>query len=248
MQIANAYYLITVSGFGFDPSLTTGRDRVAGILLGLFVMWLAFHSVGTASAAEHMVQSFSANLRAIAELALEPRNAAPALALKRIFALRGQIGNNFDMVRAQSDAIPFEFGVKQRERAEGMANRALIRSWLPQLQTIYLMEVALMQHKIYGAEEHLPPAVPVAQRRFDEACAASFVQLADFIDGRRAGPAPELNVSLRELAQALEESSSDHAGFAAAHGIEKMAREISRELSEFSQDISSPRLLRPEPA
>ena len=34
-----------------------------------------------------------------------------------------------------------------------MATRDLIRSWQPQLQTIYLDEVALMQHRVFGAQE-----------------------------------------------------------------------------------------------
>jgi multidrug resistance protein MdtO len=35
LQIVNAYYLITVQGFNFDTSLTIGRDRVVGIMLGM---------------------------------------------------------------------------------------------------------------------------------------------------------------------------------------------------------------------
>lgn len=244
LQIANAYYLITVSGFAFDPSLTTARDRVVGIMLGLFVMWLAFHSVGTASAVEHMISSFSSTLRAIAELTLQPGSELPDKAMKRIRALRNQIGNDFQLVRANSDAVPLEFGVRQR--AQGMANRALIRSWLPQLQTIYLVEVALMQHRVFGAEEHLPPAVPDAQRRFNEACSALLVQMADYLDGKLAEITPELDAPLRKLTRALEESSSDHAGLQTARGIEKMSRQIAGQLTDLSREINRSSLIRPE--
>jgi hypothetical protein len=45
--------------------------------------------------------------------------------------------------------VPFEFGLK---RAEGMGNRALITSWQPRLQTVYLEELALLQHRVFGAD------------------------------------------------------------------------------------------------
>ena len=162
LQIANAFYLITVQEFTIQTSLATARDRVVGVLLGLFMMWLAYHSFSKDSAAEHMVSSFAANLRAIAELALQP-GSEPDSGMKRIRALRAQIGSAFQNVMAQADAVPFEFGPK---RAEGMQKRALIKSWQPQLQTIYLQQVALMQHRVFGAEDRLPPAVHDAQRRF----------------------------------------------------------------------------------
>lgn len=243
LQIANAYYLIVLQDFAFQPSLGIARDRVAGIMLGLFAMWLVFHSTSKDSAAEHMVTSFSATLRGMAELALLPGHESPAGAMKRIPGLRTEIGNNFQTVMANYDAVPFEFGEK---RKRDMAKRAIIRSWQPQLQTIYLVEVALMQHRVFGAEEHLPPAVPAAQRRFDEACAALLVQMADHIDGKLAQITPELEVPLRDLAQALEKSPSGHAGLAAARGIERMSRRIAGQLTELTAEINRESLIRPE--
>jgi len=241
LQIANAYYLITVNGFNFDPSLTTARDRVVGIMLGLFMMWLAYHSTGNASATEHMIESFCANLRAIAELGLQPGPEPPDEAMKRIRALRSQIGNNFQNVRAQADAVPLEFGAG---RADGMANRALIRSWLPQLQTIYLVEVALMQHRVFGAEEHLPPDAQVAQLRFNEESASLLKQMADYIDGKVAEITPRLDAPLAQLSHTLEETSSDHEGFVAALGQQRLSKSIRDELMGLAQEIGRSNLIR----
>lgn len=239
LQIANAYYLVTVNGFNFDPSLTTARDRVVGILLGLFVMWLAYHSYDRASAADHMVAYFSANLRAVAELALQPGSDRPDKAIKRIRALRSEIGNNFQNVTAQSDAVPLEFGLK---RTEGMAYRARIMSWQPQLRTIYLVEVALMQHRVFGAEAHLPPAVLAAQQRFNEACASLLGQMADHIDGKPADARPDLEAPLSDLSRTLEDASADHAGLGAARGVERLSRRICDELTELWRDITHSKL------
>jgi multidrug resistance protein MdtO len=241
LQIANAYYLVTVSGFSFEPSLATARDRVVGVMLGLFVMWLAYHSYDRASAAEHMVEFFSDNLRAVGELALQPGTDLPDRAMKRIRTLRSQIGNNFQNVTTQSDAVPLEFGAK---RAENMANRALIRSWLPQLQTIYLMEVALMQHRVFGADAHLPPDIQAAQFRFNQACASLLRQMADHIDGMDADITSQLDASLAQLSRALEETSSDHSGFVAALGQERLSKCIRDELMGLSQGIGQSSLSR----
>jgi len=239
LQIANAYYLVTVSGFSFDPSLATARDRVVGIMLGLFMMWLAYHSFAKESAAEHMVEYFSANLRAVAGLALQPGSDPPESAMKRIRALRAEIGNNFQRVAAQSDAVPLEFGM---DRTEAMANRALIKSWQPQLQTIYLEEVALMQHRVFGAEERLAPVVRAAQRRFNEACASLLIQMSDHVDGNIVEHWTDLDGPLADLSRIVDESSWDHHRFAAARGVEKLSRHIGHQLTGLSSDIARSRL------
>jgi len=234
LQIANAYYLITVQEFAIPTSLATARDRVVGVMLGLFMMWLAYHGLSEDSAAEHMIAYFSANLRAVAELALRPGTEPPEMAMKRIRALRAQIANNFQDVMAQSDAVALEFGMK---RAKAMANRALIKSWQPQLQTVYLEQIALMQHRVFGAEENLSPAVQAAQRRFNEACASLLTQMADQVDGRPPAHWADLDASLSDLSHIVEENSSEHAGLVAAQGLERLSRQIRDLLMEMSREI-----------
>jgi multidrug resistance protein MdtO len=241
LQIANAFYLITVQEFTIQTSLATARDRVVGIILGLFMMWIAFHSFSEDSAAEHMVASFAANLRAIAALVLLPGSEAPEPAMKRIRALRAEIASNFQTAMAQSDAVPFEFGVK---RAEGMANRALIKSWQPQLQTIYLEEVALMQHRVFGAEEYLPSAVRIAQHRFNEACASLLKQMADHVDGNATDRSADLDASLAELSRRLQEAASNNTRFVAARGLENLSKRIRDLITELSEEIGRSHLIR----
>jgi multidrug resistance protein MdtO len=241
LQIANAYYLITVQEFTIQTSLATARDRVVGVMLGLLMMWIAFHSLSKDSAAEHMVSSFVANLRAIAALALLPGSETPESAMKRIRALRSEIGTNFQTVMAQSDAVPFEFGMK---RADGMANRALIKSWQPQLQTIYLEEVALMQHRVFGVEEHVPPDVQTAQRRFNEACASLLMQMADHVDGTLTGHSVDLDAPLADLLRSVDENSSDDNGLVPASGLDKLSRRIRDLAIELSQQIGRSQLTR----
>jgi multidrug resistance protein MdtO len=241
LQMANAFYLITVQEFTIPTSVTTARDRVIGVMLGLFMMWLAYHSLSKDSAADHMVESFVANLRAIGDLALQPGSEAPERAMKRIRAVRAQIGTNFNNVMAQSDAVPFELGPK---RAESMANRALIKSWQPQLQTIYLDELALMQHRVFGAEESLPPAVSIAQRRFNEACAALLIQMADHLDGKVSNHWTDLDASLAELSRIAKETSVDNSRIVAVNGLEHLSMRTRDLMTELSAQIRRSHLIR----
>ena len=210
-------------------------------MLGLLMMWIAFHSLSKDSAAEHMLASFAANLRAIAALALLPGSEEPEVAMKRIRALRAEIGSNFQTVMAQSDAVPFEFGLK---RAEGMANRALIKSWQPQLQTIYMEEVALMQHRVFGAEEHLPSAVRATQHHFNEACAALLKQMADYIDGNGPDRWADLDTSLAELSRKVHETASNDTRFVAVRGLENLSKRIRNLMTELSHEIGRSHLNR----
>jgi multidrug resistance protein MdtO len=240
LQIANAYYLITVQEFTIQTSLATARDRVVGVMLGLIMMWIAFHSLSKDSAAEHMVASFAANLRAIAALALLPGSEAPETAMKRIRALRAAIGSNFQTVMAQSDAVPFEFGMK---RAEGMANRALIKSWQPQLQTIYLEQVALMQHRVFGAEKYLPPDLQAAQCSFNEACAALLIQMADDLDGNSSDQSYDLNAPLDELSRIVKQRYLEDSRFIVASGLENLSARTRDLMMELSQQIRRSHLI-----
>jgi multidrug resistance protein MdtO len=241
LQIANAFYLITVQEFTIQTSLATARDRVVGVMLGLLMMWIAFHSLSKDSAAEHMLASFAANLRAIAALALLPGSEEPEVAMKRIRALRAEIGSNFQTVMAQSDAVPFEFGPK---RSEGMANRALIKNWQPQLQTIYMEEVALMQHRVFGAEEHLPSAVRATQHHFNEARAALLKQMADYVDGNGPDRWADLDETLAELSRTVQETGSNDTRFLAACGLEKLSKGIRDLMTELSKEIGGSHLIR----
>jgi multidrug resistance protein MdtO len=246
LQMANAFYLITVQEFTIQTSLATARDRVVGVMLGLIMMWITFHSLSKDSAAEHMVASFAANLRAIAALVLLPGPEAPETNMKRIRALRAEIGNNFQTVMAQSDAVPFEFGLK---RAEGMANRALIKSWQPRLQTVYLEELALLQHRVFGAEKHLPSAVQISQRRFNQACASLLMQMADYVDGKFCdgkfcGGWVDLDAPLAELSHSVEGNSSDDTRLTVASGLERLSKHTRDLLTELSTEIGGSHLVR----
>src|ERR1700758_2439505 len=65
IQVALAFYLINLNEFKMQTSLAVARDRVVGILLGLFIMWLVFDQIWGAPAAVQMKKTFISNLQFI---------------------------------------------------------------------------------------------------------------------------------------------------------------------------------------
>ncbi len=70
-----AFYIVHLQDFGVELSLEIARDRVIGILLGLFVMWTVFDQVWGAPAAVAMKRQVVSTLRLLARLTQEPVSA-----------------------------------------------------------------------------------------------------------------------------------------------------------------------------
>ena len=92
LQMALAFYLVHLQEFSPQTSLTAGRDRVAGIALGLLAMWLVFDTLGAKSAVI-MTDTFARNLDLLAEQAIPWRDGKPA-DVARLRALQSQISQN----------------------------------------------------------------------------------------------------------------------------------------------------------
>jgi uncharacterized membrane protein YccC len=98
LQIAAAFCLMNLEEFKFQSSLAVARDRVVGILLGLFMMWLAFDWLWSAPAGVEMKRTFVSAIRSLAQLAREPVSSERPTAIDRSYALRETINAQFDKV------------------------------------------------------------------------------------------------------------------------------------------------------
>src|SRR5262249_60823195 len=94
LQMALAFYLINLQEFKIQTSLEVARDRVLGILLGLFMMWVVFDRLWGAPAAVEMKKTFISNLRLLAQFAREPLSEDHRIAIKQSLILRETINNN----------------------------------------------------------------------------------------------------------------------------------------------------------
>ncbi len=207
LQIAVAFYLINLQEFAFQTSLAIARDRVAGILLGLFMMWLVFEQLGGDPASLEMKRKFASGLRQLAQFVRESSFTNLTVASERSYSLRETIGNTFDQVRALGDAVLFEFG---RWRLENLALRRQVIHWQSQCRVLLLIRIALWKYRAQLPGFELPLDVLSIQQAFDYRLAHNLDVVADRMEDhsppslqRSIGSLYGFEESLRN--QALEE-------------------------------------------
>jgi len=179
VQMALAFYLINLQEFKIQTSLTVARDRVVGILLGLFMMWFVFDRLWTSSASVEMRRTFISNLRLIAQFARVPLSKDLRVAVGRSLALRETINANLDKVRAVADGVLFEFGPSRQRDLEF---RSYIRQWQPQLRTLFVMRIAFLKYRLQLPGFELPEPVRARQQAYDEHAARILEEMADRIE------------------------------------------------------------------
>lgn len=182
LQLALAFYLINLSEFRFQTSLTLARDRAIGVMLGSSMMWLVFERLYRPKpAADEMVHVFIRNLRLMAEIAATSPSSTDTDAIVKIRRQRDQAYNYFGEVNAQADTVPFETG---STRAGHMAARDRIRRWQASLRTFYLLEAPLLQFRIFGSIRQKSRPVAQIDDIVREGCARSFTYMAQDLENQ----------------------------------------------------------------
>lgn len=204
LQIALAFYLIQLSEFTIQTSLTLARDRTIGVLIGTSMMWLVFERFFPRTATYEMVHIFVRNLRLMADLTADTPANADTTAILKIRQQREKVYRNFGDVNAQSDAVPFETGAK---RAGDMAARDRIRRWQASLRTFYLLEIPLLQFRVFGAESEKSESYAQIGEAFRSASAQSLRHMAACLESqlKEQGHSRERDPSLKMLLRQLRE-------------------------------------------
>jgi multidrug resistance protein MdtO len=182
-QIALGFYLINLQEFRIQTSLAVARDRVFGILLGLFIMWLVFDQIWGAPAVVEMKKTFVSNLRLLARFAREPLSQDLRTAIEQAVRLRETINTNLDKVRALADGVLLEFGPT---REQDLALRNRIRQWQTQVRMIFITTTALWKYRMHLPGFQLPETIWRAQGEFDEELATTLDRMADRFEGKPA--------------------------------------------------------------
>ncbi len=181
IQLALAFYLINLQEFKIETSLTVARDRVVGILLGLFMMWLVFDHLWSAPTVVEMRKTFISLFRLLAQLAREPVSSNQSVAIERSYSLRETINSRFNQVRALADALWFEFGPS---RQQDLALRSRILGWQAQLRMLFISCVALVKYRLRFPGFELPEPVRRAENEFEESLAHTLDGMADRLEGK----------------------------------------------------------------
>jgi multidrug resistance protein MdtO len=179
LQMAFAFYLINVTDFSISLDLTIGRDRAVGVLLGITMMWIVFERLKPTSAAEQMIRSFANSARLIAGILSGSFIGDGGKGVTWIRRQRDQLSRLFDEVHAEADAVLFETG---NRRPGHMAARDRVRKWGAALRTFYLMELPLMQMRLYGDRTSISTSLLLLDKRFRECCSESLIRMANRLE------------------------------------------------------------------
>ena len=202
VQLALAFYLINLQEFAIQSSLAIARDRVVGVLLGLLCMWLVFDRLWVRDALQEMEEAFARNLRLMAELIAQSRMENREDAIKHVMTLRDQINNGFTAVRAQADAVVFEFGPARKRK---LRIRDDIRRWQPTLAVLLQVQVTFLQYLFQQRFVNLPQPIADAQATFEDDLAAITLIMSDEVAGKVAATAPDIQQSAENLRQKIQE-------------------------------------------
>jgi multidrug resistance protein MdtO len=236
LQIALAFYLINLSEFSFQTSLTLGRDRAIGVLLGISMMWLVFERIYPRPAADEMVRIFILNLRLMADLISISPSATDTADIMKLRRSRDQVYRYFGDVNAQADAVPFETGPG---RAADMAARDRIRRWQSSLRTFYLLDTPLIQFLVFGDISQKSKSFARMDDVIREGCSRSFIYMAERLDNQlnkrsHDRDVPQSLVTLLEASQADEPatlSEREEALVRMLHTIASLVDRLQREVT-----------------
>ncbi len=201
VQLALAFYLINLQEFAIQSSLAVARDRVVGVLLGLMCMWLVFDRLWVRDALQEMQEAFARNLQMLAELIELAHEPASDEVAKKALQLRDQINDGFNVVRAQSDAVLFEFGPSRQRK---LAIRDDFRRWQPALGTLLQVQVTGLQYLYERRYPKLTPEIAQALGTFEADMATAARGMSDEVSGKIANPAPNVQEAAIRLREEIE--------------------------------------------
>jgi len=111
IQIAFAFYLVSLSGLATPTELAPARDRLAGIILAVIVMWVVFDQmwpVRTTTEMRRMVASVLKDASHVVALTDSQQQSADYR--RESGVLRDRLANTLSTVRTLKEAAQYEFG------------------------------------------------------------------------------------------------------------------------------------------
>jgi len=227
LQLGAVFYVINMQKFARETSLAVARDRVAGVCLGLLMMWLIFDQLWGAPAAVEMRRTFISTLRLLAQFTREPVSGDIIPAIQRSSALRDTINAKFDSARSLADGVLLEFGPSRRR---DLALRDDIRRWQPELRALFIMRVASLKYRLQLPGFELPTAAVTALQAYDECSARMLENLADRIEDKGSSAEPQ---DSSELLHRIQESCrAEHAAT-----FVPLIRQIDRSTTHLASEI-----------
>ncbi len=201
VQMALAFYLINLQEFAPQYSLAIARDRIVGVLLGLVCMWLVFDRLWVRDALQEMQDAFSRNLRLLAELLDLRGNQDNVEAIKQAIQLRDRINEGFNAVKAQADAVVFEFGPRRQRKLQ---IRDDMRRWQATLGVLLQVQITYLQYLFQLRLPDMPASITEARKAFEKDLTDMIRAMSSEVCGIVPRANPDIQASAAMLKQEIQ--------------------------------------------
>jgi multidrug resistance protein MdtO len=238
VQIALAFYLINLQEFAIQTSLSSARDRLFGVLLGLASMGLFFDLLWVRNAVGEMQAVFARNLEMFAELAEQLLQEDHIKAIRRIRRLRDQINAGFQAVTAQSDAVLLDFSPSRQQK---LRIRKDIQRWQPSIRTLLQVQITSAQYLARNPLSNLPEPIAQAGIVFEKDVAQVMRAMASEVSEKPVEAVPDIRLSAEGVQREVRKYYQD-LGIPVspqASDVADLAESIASVLSPLYEDIHS---------
>jgi multidrug resistance protein MdtO len=201
VQMALAFYLINLQEFAPQYSLAIARDRVVGVLLGLLCMWLVFDRLWVRDALQEMQDAFARNLRLMAELLQLRENQDRVEAVRQAIQLRDRVNDGFNVMKAQSDAVVFEFGPSRQRK---LLIRDDMRRWQSTLGIFLQMLTTYLQYLFQLRLPATDASISEARIAFEDGLAAIIRAMSAELCGSAPVTTPDIQAAATNLKQVIQ--------------------------------------------
>ena len=248
LQTGMAFALCVTDPSGPTTDLTTGRDRVLGIFVGVVVMLLVSSVLGFARARFGMWVPLGRALRALAELArLAPETRAYRAQLDHAVRTRSSVYTELAATLRMANESSLEL-----DEHESRAEREWVKRLGARAQTVFLAVLALIRHRVSPDFPTLPAPVQKALRELSRGVGEALDALAERIDRRPVRPLLDLARrldALEALTLPADESAAADDGATLVRRAERdhvaMARSVVREVGLLEADVDTALAFRP---
>lgn len=248
LQTGMAFAMCVTDPRGPTTDLTTGRDRVLGILVGVLAMFLVNATLWPARARLNMWSPLPRAFRALAGLArLAPETREYPAQLQSAVRFRSSVYTELAATLRLSTESTMEPDADLAEVEREWVSRLTV-----QTQAVFLALLALIRHRVAPGFPILPAPVQEAMRDLDDGVATVLEALANRLERLPAGRLPDLTRRLSALEVLIPAEEPTLATYDGAIGVRvaerdhtAIARGLVREVVALQESIDSALVVRP---
>jgi multidrug resistance protein MdtO len=169
LQIAFAFFYSVFQGYAPDTDLDNVRDRVVGILFGLFVTGVVFAYIWPEHTIDRLRDALRVVLRQLAQLLEIPRpETSIETAKAEANSLIAETSRSFDKAKRYVELTQFEFEESPNRDRTSLSN---LETRLSRAEQAFVPATSLVSDQAFNEWQQLPAAVQIAESELRNAAA-----------------------------------------------------------------------------